>query len=51
MLLEGCLLGVDLHPLDVLLLEAPQLLGVPLPGVSLVGWEIVCERWLVEGRG
>ncbi len=51
MLLVGCLLGVGLHPLDVVLLDALLLLGVPLPGAILVGWEIVCEDWLVGGRG
>ena len=47
----GYLLEVGLLPQDVLLLEATQLLGIPLLGVLLVGWEIVCEHWLVGGRG
>ena len=49
-LLVGCLL-VGWHTLDALLLEVPLLLGVPLLGALLAGWEIVCERWLVGGRG
>jgi hypothetical protein len=47
----GCLLEIGLHPLEVLLIDAPLLLGVPLLEALLVGWEIVCGHWLVGGRG
>ncbi len=50
-LLMGCLLEVGLHTLDVLLPDALLLLGDLLLGALLAGWEIVCEHWLVRGRG
>ena len=37
-LLVGCLLGVGLHPLDVLLLEALLLLDAPMLGALMAGW-------------